>query len=73
MIRRMVDEYDIRKLEQARDLVSQVAGFYYLSANSGGLYNRLHTIEQKLTSVIYDAREYQKMHDTFKDRRAKDV
>lgn len=62
MIHRMIDEYDIRKLEQARDLVSQVAGFYYLSTNSRDFYNRLHTIEQKLTSAIYDAREYKKTH-----------
>ena len=72
MIHRLVDEYDILKLEQARDLVSEVAGFYYMSANSRDLYNRLHTIEQKLTSVVYDAREYQKAHDTFRDRRKAD-
>ena len=65
MIHREVEEFYIRKLEQARDLVSQVAGFYYLSANSRGLYNQLHTIEQKLTSVIYDAREWQRTHDKF--------
>lgn len=67
MLHRLVDEYDIRKLEQARDLVSQVAGFYYMSVNSRDLYNRLHTIEQKLTSVIFDAREYQKTHERWEE------
>jgi len=69
MIHRQVDEYDIRKLEQALDLVGQVAGYYYMSTNSRDLYDRLHTIERKLTSVIYDAREYQRTHDRFGNRR----
>lgn len=67
MIHRQVEEYDIRKLEQARDFVGQVAGYYYMSTNGRDLYDRLHTIEKKLTSVIYDAREYQRTHDRFRN------
>jgi len=37
MIHRLVDEYDIRKLEQALDLVGQVAGYYYMSTNGRDL------------------------------------
>lgn len=59
MIHRHVEEFDIRKLEQARDLVDEVLGYYYLSVNSGDFCDRLGTIRKKLTSVIYDAREYQ--------------
>lgn len=65
MIHRRVDELDIEKLEQARDLVGEVAGYYYMSTNSRNLYDRLHTIEKKLTSVICDARAYQMTHDHF--------
>lgn len=67
MLHRRVDEYDIRKLEQARDLVSEVASFYYMTANGRTLYDRLHTIERKLTSVIDDAREYQKTHERWEE------
>ena len=60
MIYRMVDEFDIRKLEEARDLVEQVSGFYYMSVNSGDLCSRLNTITNKLQAVITEAREYNK-------------
>lgn len=67
MLHRRVDEYDIRKLEQARKLVSEVAGFYYMSVNGRTLYDRLRTIEKKLTSVINDAREYDKTHERWEE------
>ncbi len=60
MIHRMVDEFDIRKLEEARDLIEQVSGFYYMSVNSGDLCSRLNTITNKLQAVISEAREYNK-------------
>lgn len=60
MIHRYVEEFDIRKLEQARDLVEQVSGFYYLSANSRDLFERLSTVVNKLQAVITEAREYNK-------------
>lgn len=63
MIHRQVDEFDIRKLEQAKELVEQVANYYYASANSKGLVNRLDTIRGKLVDVINDAKEYQQTHD----------
>lgn len=34
MIHRKVEEFDIKRLEQARDLVESVANHYYMSANS---------------------------------------
>lgn len=69
MIYREVEEFDIRKLEQARDLVDEVADYYYTSTNSRGLYDRLQTVTKKLTSLIRDAREYQMTHDRFGNRR----
>lgn len=60
MIHRMVEEFDIRKLEEARDLIEQVSGFYYMSVNSGDLCSRLNTITNKLQAVITEAREYNK-------------
>jgi hypothetical protein len=72
MIHREVDEFDIRRLEEARDLVEKVAGYYYMSTNSRDLIDRLQTITKKLESVIYDAREYQRAHDRFGNRRKAD-
>lgn len=69
MIHREVEEFDIRKLEQARDLVDEVAGYYYMSTNSRDLYDRLQTVTKKLTGLIFEAREYQKTHDRFGNRR----
>lgn len=69
MIHREVEEFDIRKLEQARNLVDEVAGYYYMSTNSRDLYDRLKTVTKKLTSLICDAREYQRTHDRFGNRR----
>ena len=60
MIHRYIEEFDIRKLEKARDLVEEVSGFYYMSVNSGDLCDRLSTITKKLQSVITEAREYNK-------------
>lgn len=73
MIHREVEEFDIQRLEQARDLVEKVADYYYTSVNSRDLIDRLQTITKKLESVICDAREYQRTHDRFGNRRANDV
>lgn len=62
MINRQVDEFDIRKLEDAKRLVEEVANYYYASVNSKSLVSRLDTIRNKLIDVITDAREYQRMH-----------
>lgn len=69
MIKRKVEEFDIRKLEAARDLVEEVFGYYYLSENSRDLCDRLSTIVRKLQSIITDAREWQKTHDRLGNRR----
>ena len=69
MIHREVEEFDIRKLEQARTLVDEVADYYYTSTNSRDLYGRLETVIKKLNSIIRDAREYQRTHDRFGNRR----
>ena len=70
MIRRQVDEFDIRKLEDARDAVQAVWNYYYSSAKSAGLCNRLGTVVGKLTDIIVDAREWQRIHDVHGNRRA---
>lgn len=65
MIHREVEEFDIRKLEQAKELVEEVANYYFSSANSRGLVNRLDTVRSKLIDIIADAREYKRTHDRF--------
>lgn len=62
MIHRQVEEFDIRKLEEARNLIQSVMDYYYTSRNSRNLCNRLDTILYKLTDIINDAREYQSTH-----------
>lgn len=68
LIHRRVDEFDIRKLEDARNLIEQVANYYFSSANSKDLCSRLDTIRNKLTSVILEAREWNRTHDHFGNR-----
>jgi len=60
MIHRYIEEFDIRKLERARDLVEQVSGYYYMTTKSRDLSDRLSTVVKKLQSVISEAREYNK-------------
>ena len=73
MIHREVEEFDIKRIEEARDLVEKVSGYYYMCANSRDLIDRLQTITRKLESVIYDAREYQRTYDRFGNRRKADA
>lgn len=65
MIHRQVDEYDIEKLERARQMVDSVEAYYYTSENSRDLTNRLDTISRKLSGIIADAREWNRTHDRF--------
>ena len=58
MIHRHVDEFDIHKLEQARDLVEQVSNYYFGSVNSKDLVGRLDTVRNKLTDIIVEAKAY---------------
>lgn len=69
MIHREVEEFDIRKLEDARDAVQAVWNYYYSSTNSANLCKRLGTVVGKLTDIIVDAREWQRTHDKFGNRR----
>ena len=58
MINCIVDERDIRKLEEARNLVVQVNESYYMCVNSTDLYSRLNAITYKLQAIIAEARDH---------------
>lgn len=72
MIKRQIDEFDIRKLEEAKKLVEEVSNFYFGSTNSRDLVRRLDTVSNKLIAIIADAREYRRTHDRFGNRRNDD-
>ena len=56
VIAQIVEEYDVRKLEKALELVKEVVDYYYGSPNSRDLCERLDTICRKLTAVVTEAR-----------------
>ena len=57
---RRIEEYDLAKLREARRLVVEVNDYYYSSANSGDICNRMVTIEKKLDELIKMGEEYKK-------------
>ena len=65
MINYDIEEYDIKKLEMAREYINQVYVYYYSNSNSQDLTNRLNKITKKLSNVISGAREYKELHDRF--------
>lgn len=52
----LIEDYDIKKLEKAERLCSEVYGYYYSSVNSGPFCRRLETIIKKLELLIATAK-----------------
>lgn len=55
---RHIEEFDLTKLREARKLIIEVNNYYYGSANSRDICNRLSTIEKKLDEIIEAATDY---------------
>lgn len=52
MYRQFIEEYDIRKLQDARGRCEEVYNYYYSAPKYGGVCARLETIIRKLDELI---------------------